>query len=128
MTKGRIISIVILIGILVFLMFVRGQQLSEAKAKAIETAKEKAQSLGYQVNKMEVLSKKLEDKIIVVLFKSNPKSEISDLAVCLRYNNVYDIKIWGEYKNINYEKDKEKIASDITQKMLKEISQGISGK
>jgi hypothetical protein len=127
MTKGRIISVMILAGILVFLMFVRGQQLSEAKAKTIETAKEKAQSLGYQVNKMEVTSKKLADKLIVVLFKSDPKSEVSDLAVCLRYDNVYDIKIWGEYKNINYEKDKENIAADITQKMSKKISQVLGG-
>lgn len=127
MTKGRIISVMILAGILVFLMFVRGQQLSEAKAKTIETAKEKAQSLGYQVNKMEVTIKKLADKLIVVLFKSDPKSEVSDLAVCLRYDNAYDIKIWGEYKNINYEKDKENIAADITQKMSKEISQVLGG-
>jgi hypothetical protein len=127
MKKSRIVFVVILACILVFLMFIRGQQLSEAKAKAIEIAKGKAQSLGYQVNQMEITSKKLEDDTLVVLFKSDPKKEVSDLAVCLTYDNVYDIRVWGEYKNINYEKDKEKIATDIAQKMSKEISQALGG-
>jgi predicted SpoU family rRNA methylase len=76
---------------------------------------------------MDVTSKKLEDRTIVVLFKNDPKSEIADLAICVWYDNVYDIMIRGEYKNVNFEKDKEKIADDIAQKISKEMSQALGG-
>jgi len=94
------------------------QQENQAKAKAFKFAIEKAETLGYEVNKISVSQEKIGQDVMVVAFQNNKQSRINDLEIYMRIN---ECEVLGTAKDVDPQKDRGKIILGFLNGVLKKF-------
>ena len=128
MNKKRIIWLVVLVSIFGILLYVRGQQESEARTKAFDVAVQKARDMGIDVNKMSISKEIPTAHMLIVSFKSKKENNLNDLEIWMRCEYTNSIETLGVFKDVDPVKDHAKIAAGILKGAIDEIKNTIKGK
>lgn len=121
MSKRRFVWMALLVLALVVSYAVRMRQVAEARAQAFEIAIQKAEDLGFNVDKM-VISKEIpKSNYLIVAFKSKSENKLNDLEIWLQCNNIYEIKLLGVFNDVDPEKDRDKITLNLLKGSIEDL-------